>query len=95
MEANNVEPFANLCQALHGAATPLAQAVLDPSSGEFLEHCQLQKDPRYKTVWDTSYANELGRLCQGIGEGPKPGSKRVVGTNTFFIIDYDDIPAHK
>ena len=24
-----------------------------------------------------------------------PGSKRVAGTNTFFIIDYNDIPAHK
>jgi hypothetical protein len=95
MDENDVESFAGLCQALHDAEPPSANAVLDPASGEFLEHRQLRRDPRYKTVWDTSYANELGRLCQGIGEGPKPGTKRVEGTNTFFIIDYDDIPAHK
>ena len=94
MTETDVERFAGLCQALQDAEPSSANAVLDPSSGEFLEHRQLRKDPRYKTVWDTSYANELGRLCQGIGEGPKPGSKRVAGTNTFFLIDYDDIPAH-
>jgi hypothetical protein len=92
MNKNDVERFAGLCQALQDAEPSLANAVQDPSSGEFLEHRQLRKDPRYKTVWDTSYANELGRLCQGFGDGPKPGSKRVAGTNTFFLIDYDDIP---
>ena len=70
-------------------------SVLDPSTDEFLEHHQLRRDPRYKATWDTSYANELGRLCQGIGSGTTPDSKRVAGTNTFFIIDYQDIPAHK
>ena len=74
---------------------PVALSVLDPSTGKFLEHCQLRWDPRYKATWDTSYANELGRLCQGIGSGTTPDYKRVAGTNTFFIIDYHDIPAHK
>ena len=82
-EANN---FALLCRAL---------SVLDSATGEFLEHRQLRRDPRFKTVWDKSYANELGRLCQGIGAGPSPNSKRVDGTNTFFLINYDDIPTHK
>jgi hypothetical protein len=95
MNENNVESFAGLCQALHDAEPHSANAVLDPLSGDFLEHLQLRKDPRYNTVWDTSYANELGRLCQGIGEGPKPGAKQVAGTNMFFLIDYDNIPAHK
>ena len=27
--------------------------------------------------------------------GPKPNSKRVEGTNTFFRINYNDIPVHK
>jgi hypothetical protein len=40
-----------------------ALAVLDRESGKLLEHRQLRKDPRYKTVWDRSNANELGRLC--------------------------------
>ena len=56
---------------------------------------QLRHDPHYKTTWDTSYTNELGLLCQGVGSGTTPHSKRVEGTNTFFIINYHDIPAHK
>ncbi len=46
-------------------------------------------------MWDTLYANELGRLCQSIGSGDAPGVKRVTGTNTFFLINYQDIPSHK
>jgi hypothetical protein len=46
-------------------------------------------------TWDTLYSNELGRLCQGIGSGKAPNSKRVAGTNTFFCIDYNNIPLHK
>ncbi len=46
-------------------------------------------------MWDTSYANELEQLCQGIGSGATPTSKRVAGTITFFLIDYRDIPTHK
>jgi len=34
-------------------------------------------------------------LCQGIGSGTTPTAKQVTGTNTFFLIDYSDIPAHK
>ena len=95
MPATEVPRFAGLCQALSLLDMPEALSVLDPSTGEFLEHRQLRRDPRYKTTWDTSYANELGRLCQGIGSGTTPNSKRVAGTNTFFIIDYHDIPLHK
>jgi hypothetical protein len=74
---------------------PVALSVLDPSTGKFLEHRQLRQDPCYKAAWDTSYANKLGHLCQGIGSGATPDSKQVAGTNTFFIIDYHDITAHK
>jgi hypothetical protein len=34
-------------------------------------------------------------LCQGIGSGTTPTSKQVAGTNTFFLIDYHNIPTHK
>jgi hypothetical protein len=95
MPATEVSGFAGLCQALSLLDVPEALSVLDSSTGEFLEHRQLRRDPRYKATWDTSYANELGRLCQGIGSGTTPTSKRVAGTNTFFLIDYHDIPAHK
>ena len=86
MTSPEVQNFALLCRAL---------LVLDPTTGEFLEHRQLRRDPKFKPVWDKSYANELGRLCQGIGTGASPTSKRVEGTNTFFLINYNDIPAHK
>jgi hypothetical protein len=46
-------------------------------------------------MWDTLYANELGPLCQGIGTGTTPNTKQVAGTNTFFPINYNDIPVHK
>ncbi len=47
------------------------------------------------TVWDRSYANKLGRLCQGVGTGDKAGGKRVAGTNTFHLIAYANIPHQK
>jgi hypothetical protein len=71
----------------------LACPVLDTTTGQQLEHRQLRRHPDYKEVWDTSYANELGRLCQGIGTSEAaPTKKRVEGTDTFRPIHYHDIP---
>jgi hypothetical protein len=84
-----------MCTRMSFLPTEMALSVLDSSTGEFLKHRQLRRDPRYKATWDRSYANKLGRLCQGIGSGTTPTSKHVAGTNTFFLIDYHDIPAHK
>jgi hypothetical protein len=95
MSPKETDWFAFLCEALVKVNGPSALAVLDSATGEFLEHCQLRQDPCYKTTWDTSYANELGRLCQGIGSGSAPTGQRVASTNTFYIIDYKDIPSHK
>jgi hypothetical protein len=75
--------------------SPGALLVLNPSTGKFLEHHQLHPDPHYKATWDTSYANKLGRLCQGICSCTSPNTKQVAGTNTFFLIDYNDILSHK
>ena len=73
-----------------------AMPVLDELTGETLEFRQLRHHPRYKDTWAVSYANELGRLCQGIGKGDKGTKKqRVKGTNTFNVIKYEDIPLHK
>ncbi len=54
-----------------------------------------QHDPWYKITLDSLYSNELGRLYQGIGSGKAPNSKPVAGTNTFFCINFPDIPLHK
>ena len=95
MSPGDSTDFANLCTALENVDSSAAFSVLDPASGTYLEHRQLRRDPCYKATWDTSYANELGRLCQGVGVGDTPSGQRVAGTDTFFLINYADIPAHK
>ena len=73
-----------------------ALPVLNVESGKLLEHNQLRRHPRPKKTWDTSYTNELGRLCQGVGEGiAGPNKKRVEGTSSFRVINYNDIPENK
>jgi hypothetical protein len=95
MSPKETDCFAFLCEAFFKVNGPSALSVLDPATGKFLEHCQLRQDPHYKTTWDTSYANKVGQLCQGIGSGSAPTGQRVAGTNTFYIIDYKDILSHK
>ena len=70
--------------------------VLDRESGKFLEHKQLQRHPKLKYTRDASYLNELGRLCQGIGEvtvEPKKWSIKLTGI--FKVIRFNGIPFHK
>jgi hypothetical protein len=94
MQPAEIEGFAYLYQALMHLSSLEALLVLKPSTGKFLEHCQLHHDPRYKATWDTSYANELRWLCQGISTGPSPNATWVAVTNTFFLIVYHDILCH-
>ena len=75
------------------ALTHMAAPVLDHETGQTLEHRQLRRHPKYKDIWDTSYSNELGRLCQGIGrDATAPTKQRVAGTDTFRPIKYENIP---
>ena len=61
-------------------------------TGELLEYSQLRRHPKYKKVWNTSYSNELGRICQGVGSGTREGNKqRVKGTDTFRVIKLENI----
>ena len=74
----------------------LAMPVLDETSGQFLQYQQLRNQPKFAHIWNTSYANELGRICQGIGKGSKgPMRQRVEGTNTFRLIKFADIPQYR
>ena len=71
----------------------MAMPVLNPDTGQTMEYCQLRQHPKYKQLWENSYCNELGRLCQVIGkvtQGPK--KQRIAGTETFKVIRYQDIP---
>ena len=47
----------------------LEMPFLNETSGQSLQYLQLHKYPKFAHIWNTSYANELDRLCQGIGKG--------------------------
>ena len=71
----------------------LAMPVLDKTSRQSLQYLQLHKHLKFVHIWNTSYANELGRLFQGIGKGSKvPKHQRLESTNTFCLIKFEDIP---
>jgi hypothetical protein len=57
MQPAEIDGFVYLCQVLKHVGCPEALLVLNPSTGKFLEDCQLCCDPCYKATWDTSYAN--------------------------------------
>jgi hypothetical protein len=86
--------FACLCVRLSTLDEGHSLAVLDKESSKLLKHRQFQQNPHYKEVWDRTYSNELGHLCQGIGTGDKASCKRVAGTNTLHLFLYLDIPCH-
>ena len=72
-----------------------AMPVLDSKTGQTLKYRQLRNHPTFHQVWNKSNSNELGRLYQGIGTNSEGTSKRVDSTDTFFVIDYDNIPADR
>eukprot|EP00804_Cyclotella_cryptica_P005738 CCRYP_000080-RC/>CCRYP_000080-RC protein AED:0.27 eAED:0.24 QI:0/0/0/1/0.33/0/4/0/743 len=62
----------------------IVSAVIDNKTGDSLEYRHLIKHPKYREIWSRSYANELGRLTNGIRDIP--------GTNTMQYIRKRDIP---
>ena len=70
--------------------------VLDHESGVTQEHQQLCRHPKYMDTWDTSYADEIGHLCQGIGEHPTlPNQQQVTGTEKMWPIIFSNIPRER
>ena len=63
-----------------------ANVVIDPTTGASLEYMRLVKGPT-KSIWDNSFANEIGRLTQGVG------TRMPSGTNTIFFIPKDKVPS--
>jgi hypothetical protein len=61
-----------------------AYSVTDMTTGQQLEYRQLLKRPELRTIWEKSFANELGRLAQG--------TRDVKGTNTIVFIHAAEIP---
>ena len=65
---------------------------LDEDTGRLLEYHRLRNHPKYANIWNHSFTNEMGRLCQGVGQGPDGCGQRIEGTDTLFVIDYENIP---
>ena len=62
-----------------------ALAVMDATTGKMMNHRQLIRSPQHHKVWNTSSANEFGRLADGVGG-------RIKGTKTIIFIRKDQIP---
>ncbi len=48
------------------AANHFISTIIDNDTGAILEYCHLVKNPTTKTVWETSFANKIGCLFQGM-----------------------------
>ena len=69
--------------------THMEKSVLEHETGKQLNYGQLRKHPRLQETWETSFSNEMGRLCQGVQTSPNGKGKRIEGTNTFFAIKFE------
>ena len=71
------------------APTPQwANAIIDPDTGASMEYRHLIKSDKHRPAWLLSFANELGRLTQGVGT-------RTPGTDTIFFIPHSQIPTDR
>ena len=61
-----------------------AHAIIDEETGKSLEFRHLIKLEKYRDIWMKSFANELGRLAQGIRDIP--------GTDTIDFIPFTEVP---
>ena len=68
----------------HFPSENFACAILDEETGKSLEFRQLIKLDKYRAIWMKSFANELGRLAQGI--------RNIPGTDTIDFISFADVP---
>ena len=74
--------------AHHHTALP----ILDKETSKFLNYGKLRRHPQYTNTWNISYANGMGRLCQGVGTGYRGAGKLIEGTDTFHVVSFEDIP---
>ena len=72
--------------------THIANSVLEQEIGKKLNYGQLRKHPRFQETWNKSFSNEMGILCQEVGKGLNGKGKIIEGTNTFFVIKFENIP---
>jgi hypothetical protein len=65
-----------------------SNAVIDNVTGQVYEYRHLIKTLQ-RDIWEHSFANEIGRLAQGVG------TRMLTGTNTIFFIEKSAVPADR
>ena len=75
--------------------THVAHSVLYQETGKQLNYGQLINHPKFQETWNRYFSNEMGGLCQGVGKENKGIGKRVEGTNTFYVIKFEDIARNR
>jgi hypothetical protein len=66
-----------------------AHSVTNPTIGDTMEYRHLIKNPQTSAKWTKSFANELGRLANGIG------TRMKTGTNTIKFIERHHVPSDR
>ncbi len=54
----------------HATHQAFIGAIIDESNRQTLEYCHLTKMTKYKAIWNTSFANELGTATQILAISP-------------------------
>ena len=72
----------------HSVQKEQANTVADEATGQLLEYRHLVRGPDAK-IWKKAFANDLGRLAQGVG------TRMRTGTNTVFFVHPSKIPEGK
>ena len=65
----------------------LTNAIFDPNTGEVMTFRKLIQNEDTREIWQRLFANELGRLANGVG------SQIPTGTDTIFFIPHHKMPA--
>ena len=88
VQGTRVEPMAQHVAVLSTNMEGHHQAnfVIDPTTWASLEYMNIIKKPT-KDIWGNSFANEIGRLAQGVV------TRMPSGTNTIFFITKDKLTA--
>jgi hypothetical protein len=63
------------------------RAIIDNKTGNMLKYCHLVKKESTHALWETSFANKIGQLFQGIWH--------LKGTNTCFFICKEQVRSDK
>ena len=72
--------------------THIENLVLDHDIGKQLNYGKLRKHPKFQETRKKYFSNEMGRLFQGLCTGGNGIGKRVEGTDTFHVVNFEDIP---